>query len=451
MPKRALLLTLAILVAAAAGADASRDTERPEWNEVRVPGDPELWDVAVEGSTVWLGTQGEGLVGIAGRDSVVHKVADGGIRQDSWNYVVFIDAGGDKWVTRDGGNTLDRLDDGGTLTDKTDDVWSYYSYPEDLANRRVFSVAQDAAGNRWFGMRDENHNRVGTLELMIEEPDSVRWLHFDNTWTPDSTFFSDDDVRALAVDRENRLWIGYAQLGVDVWDYGDPEVFADDAWIHYSTMNGLPSDLVKRIHVDPSGRVWVGTLDGLAVFDPADETWHTIEGLPGREATAIASDYQGHVWVGTNQGAAVLYRTTEVAFTYDSSDGLVDESIEEIAVDPVRGFVWAISRDESTSETHLNALESPVGEEKSIFPIFPNPWKEGESRGFVNIYAVPDGSSIEVFDLTGQRVRRLEDSSEPYEWDTLDGRGNEVPSGVYMIRIETPLGEEIIRKVAIVR
>ena len=78
----ALALALAALVAVSAGAGETRNAEESQWSEVEVPGSPRLWDVAVEGATVWLGTQGEGLVGYDGVSWVSHKEADEGIRQD---------------------------------------------------------------------------------------------------------------------------------------------------------------------------------------------------------------------------------------------------------------------------------------------------------------------------------------------------------------------------------
>jgi ligand-binding sensor domain-containing protein len=424
------------------------------WSRVVVPNSPTILGMGIERNIVWLSTQADGLLGYDGNLWVLHRAEEGGIRSNAYNYTVFVDSRRRKWITRDDSATIDRLDDRGTYSLKSDDVWTYYSYPAQLANRRVFSTAEGRDGEMWFGMRDENHNRPGTLELLIDGADTTtaddQWFHFDNAWTPDSTHFSDDDVRALAIDRAGRLWIGYYASGVDVWDYGDYRTFADDEWQHVTDANGLPSSLVHAIHVAADGRVWVGTLGGLAVFDPAADTWTTIEGLPGLQTLALASDAQGHIWVGTDDGVAMLYASGTVAATYNTDDGIQNPTIASIVVDRLDGTVWAVSKDEATGNTSLNMFESGFGPQSGVFYLYPNPWKTGTSVGPITIFGPPDGSHVEVLDLAGEEIRDLP-AKEPYAWDTLDASQREVPSGVYLVRIEVPGGNVTVLKAAIVR
>ncbi len=445
---RSVLLALTILAVTISWATGS--ALAADWETVDTPNDVKIFDMGIEGGTIWLSTHGEGLAGYDGSTWVTHKTEDGGIRKDNWNYRVYVDSGGCKWITRDGELTIDRVDDNGTFANKTDDTWSYYSYPADLANKRVFSAAEDLSGRVWFGMRDENHSRTGTLELSIDHGDTVEWLHYDNAWTPDSTHFSDDDVRALVVDHDGRLWIGYNAAGIDVWDYRDPRVFADDTWIHYDDENGLPDAYIHTLAVGTDGRVWVGALGGLGVFNPSSGTWTTVEGLPGTQVRALAEDAQGHMWVGTDDGMAMLYGNLGVAFTYDESDGLADGRIDHVVADKTNGDVWAVSVDELVDDTTLNLLRSGITADAGRLFVYPNPWREGESAQMVQIYGAPEGSRVEILDLSGQRMAELE-PNEPYVWDSLDAAFDEVPSGVYILRIVLPNGNVEFLKVAIIR
>jgi hypothetical protein len=424
------------------------------WHGIVVPNSPKVLGMAIDRSTVWLSTQADGLIGYDRNLWVLHRQEEGGLRANNWNYTVFVDSRGRKWVTRDDNMAIDRLDDAGTYSYLDDDTWTYYSYPTELANKRVFSTAEGAEGEMWFGMRDENHSRPGTLELFIDGSDTTtiddQWFHFDNVWTPDSTSFSDDDVRALAVDRAGRLWIGYYSNGVDVWDYGDYRTFSDDEWHHYTQADGLPSDLVHTLHVQPDGRVWVGTLGGLAVFNPSDGAWTRVEGLPGLQVLAIASDAQGHTWVGTDDGVAMLYTSGTVAVTYGTDDGIANPRVTSLVVDASHGTIWGVSEDEETGNTSLDVFDSGFGPQSGVFYLYPNPWREGQSTGPITIFGPPDRSKVEVLDLAGDKLRELA-SREPYTWDTLDGSENEVPSGVYVVRIETPAGDVTFLKAAVVR
>jgi len=446
--RKTTLIALAVALCSTSAAPAN------QWNRVTVPNGALVYDMAIQGGILWLSTRGDGLMGYDDGQWVMHRAEDGGIRTNSFNYTVFVDSAGDKWVGRDNTNAVDRLDDAGTFSDKTDDAWTYYTYEVEMETRRVFAMAEIPDGGMWFGQRDESHNRVGTVELMIENSDTTTaddvWYHYDNAWTPDSTSFSSDDVRHLAIDSAGRLWIGYYASGVDVWDYGDPSIFADDSWQHYADDSGLPSDLVNDIHVADDGDVWVGTVGGLAVYERASGSWSTIGGLPGVQAKTVDTDALGHVWVGTEDGVAMLYGNGTVAATYGVDDGIPDETVSRISVDRERGIVWAISVDEGTQATSLSYYESGYAAGETKVFVYPNPCKVGESGPEITVFGAPEGSDVTILDMTGEELRELE-PTEPYVWDTLDDDRNEVPSGVYIIRVETPSGDVAMTKAAIIR
>lgn len=426
-----------------------------EWEVVAIPDEAEVKSLAMDGSIVWMATLHDGLIGYDGSEWVSHTVSNSELRNDSWNYTVFVDSQRRKWVARDTWETIDRLDDNGTFADPSDDTWVHYSYPDDLGNYRVFSIAEDSNGDMWFGMRDENDLRLGVVDFLHETADTSEWFHFDNEWPWYTTNFQDDDVRALAVDGLDRLWIGYYAAGVDCWDYGGYESIADtsyagDSWTHFSDSNGLPSNMVHALHVDSAGTVWVGTLGGLARYDPGEDSWMTVAGLPGVQARGIDSDAQGHIWVGTERGVAMLYSNGITAVTYGVGDGISDEGIEHIGVDRSSGDVWCVSYDESADEYSLNLHHSGFGPGTGSIYLYPNPWKEGRSDGMVSIFGAPEGSTVDVYDLAGELVRELE-ATQPYVWDSLDSRDNKVPSGVYIVKIETPDGRRVFLKAAIVR
>ncbi len=455
--KNGMRVAVCVLLTAGLAAGAS-PVAAQEWAVFEVPNSAIVFDAAIEDNIVWLSTRSDGLIGYDGTTWVLHRAADcdSCIRTDKWNYSILVDSAGEKWMGRDDkDNTVDRLDDAGTFSDKTDDSWSYYTYQVELENFRVFSMAEDLNGNKWFGMRDENHENLGTVDLFIENSDTTaaddEWYHYDNLWTPDSTRFSDDDVRALTVDHGGRLWIGYGASGVDVWDYGNPATFADDSWEHYDKYNGLPNNSVSELHVGNDGRVWIGTGGGLSVHDPSFGGFETVAGLPGEEIRAIDSDARDHIWVGTDAGVAMLYRSGAVAFTYDEEDGIRDLDISEIVVDRAGAIVWAVSRNEMTLEATLNRLVTPYGSDAEAFFVYPNPLRSDSPFASVAIVGVPDGSTIEIFDVSGQKVRELGPRKEPYVWDTLDSSSLEVPSGVYLIRMESPEGRVAVTKTAVIR
>lgn len=450
-----LLLLLGLVAALALPFTAGAQ----EWQEVPLRDDgpsgehPKILDIAMDGSTVWLSTEHDGLAAWDGSPPwVQHLHEDGGLRSDAFRNSIFSDALGNKWTARDGSSTVDRLDDGGTFRDKSDDAWTYYSQGNELLSGRVFSMAQDANGNMWFGIRDENSNQPSTLELLIENdpstPTDDEWLTYD--YNDELAGFFTNDVRELAIDTRGRLWIVYYLRGVDVWDFGDYYTYEDDTIVHYGLTEGLPSDVIHSVLVAADGRVWLGANNGIAVFDAAGETWTVLGDLGADKITDLAEDVQGHVWAATDEGVAMFYSSGELARFYTTADGLKDDLVQLIAVDRMDGTVWAVSEKLSTGETFLNMLESGFGSDSDVFA-YPNPWKEGESTESIKIQGAPEGSTVEVFDITGQSVRKLSATREPYIWDSLNTDLNEVPSGVYVIRVKMPTGELAFTKVAIIR
>jgi hypothetical protein len=257
------------------------------------------------------------------------------------------------------------------------------------------------------------------------------------------------NVSDLAIDHDNRLWIGYLEQGVHVLDFGEYESLEDDELIHYDIIDGLPSSTIHAVHVASDGRAWVGTGAGLAVQDRVTGEWTTVASLADVPVSDLDEDSQGHVWAATDQGVAMVYRSGEETYVYGTPDGLADEEVSLIAVDESDGTVWAVTIDDETEDTHLNVLESGFGPESSVFA-YPNPWRQGAAVG-IRILGAPDGSSVEVLDIAGNSMRKLTAGAEPFEWDSLDDSGNEVPSGVYIIRVEGADGTSYFTKVAIIR
>ncbi|MBD3367952.1 MAG: T9SS type A sorting domain-containing protein [Candidatus Eisenbacteria bacterium] len=418
-----------------------------QWQQVEIT-ENRILDFALEGSVVWLSANDTGLVRYDGT-TVVHNTTTSGIRQDSWAYSLLVDSRGLKWLGRDGFRTVDVLDDAGTPGFLEDDAWSYFTYPDDFANRRVFSMTEDLDGNIWFGMRDEGGDWIGTLELYVPDADTV--LHYDNAFEPFETQFSNDDVRALAVDDDGRLWIGYFAAGIDVWDYGDYATYEDDSWTHYDLGTGLPSNRIFELHVADDGRVLAGTQAGLVIFDDSGNGPTVIDDLPGSEVRSVATDARGYIWAGTDAGVAMLYPNGTTIRTFGVEDGLADPTVDRVDVHGASGTVWALTIGESIADTELHWFDSDISVPGQTMPVFPNPWRSDGTRRDVTVLGVAEGSEIRVYDITGERVRTLSTREEPYTWDTLDDDGYEVPGGLYILRVEGPDGATTFARVAIIR
>jgi len=137
-------------------------------------------------------------------------------------------------------------------------------------------------------------------------------------------------VESLAQDRQGRIWVATEDNGV--WRY-DPASPAGQRWTQFTTKDGLGSDDVYALLVDQQNRVWAGTLHGVSVYD--SKTWETygpLEGLGGFRVFALAScPTSGDVWIATEGGLTRYPAKTGRWQQYSRLDGLPSDAVQCLA------------------------------------------------------------------------------------------------------------------------
>lgn len=159
-------------------------------------------------------------------------------------------------------------------------------------------------------------------------------------------------IEALAVDPLNRVWVGTPE-GLATFDgqrmtiYDDvpnlrgqwiaaiaaerlPDSQAGRVWVatigqgvvsfegqtvtSHTTTDGLASDAVYAIHIEPGGRKWFGTNAGVSLFD--NDAWYTftsVDGLVHDWVFAIDTTQNGEAWLGTDGGLSRFVPPTNLA------------------------------------------------------------------------------------------------------------------------------------------
>jgi signal transduction histidine kinase/ligand-binding sensor domain-containing protein/CheY-like chemotaxis protein len=175
----------------------------------------------------------------------------------------------------------------------------YKNNPEDpnsLSDNTVRSFKEDIDGTLW----------VGTLTggLNHYDPETEKWTRF----VEGNSGLIDDTILCFHVDADNTMWFGTGEgylLKVKDRSTLDSEVFLIDP---------LPKDgpnMVQCIVEDDRGYFWLGTENGVARFNPKDESWDFIRNREDKQNTlsggnvqaeGIAFDKEGNLWVGTFNG-----------------------------------------------------------------------------------------------------------------------------------------------------
>lgn len=95
-------------------------------------------------------------------------------------------------------------------------------------------------------------------------------------------------------------------------------------YIHYTTFDGLPSQVVYSILQDKKGFIWLGTTNGLCRFDGKTfKTYTTDDGMPDNEVLHLAEDKNGRIWLSLFNGGACYFKDEK--FHHAGNDSLLSK------------------------------------------------------------------------------------------------------------------------------
>jgi subtilisin family serine protease len=96
-------------------------------------------------------------------------------------------------------------------------------------------------------------------------------------------------------------------------------------------------------------------------------------------------------------------------------------------------------------------LTEPADGLDDVF-VYPNPYRGSQHGNEITIGGLPVETQITILSPDGRLVRKLsrERSNGGRTWDLRDVRGERVPSGIYVIRVESPSDDPVIRRAAVV-
>lgn len=201
------------------------------------------------------------------------------------------------------------------------------------ADRRahdISSVFQDRKRTIWIG------TDRGLYKLLDAGADSVRFLPVD--------LGSAQVVGPLTEDSAGALWIG-------TWA-GVLRRFADGRLEQYAIRDGLPANDVNAVLVDRQARIWVGTRSGGVAMLMADRTgapprvaatFSMQDGLTGNWVHQLFEARDGAIWVATAHGLGEIIAEAPDRYrlrSFSGALGLESTPVQAVAEDRI-GNLWA--------------------------------------------------------------------------------------------------------------
>lgn len=210
-----------------------------------------------------------------------------------------------------------------------------------LSHGSIYSIVQDSTGFIWFGTEDGLDRYDGyTITVFRHDPENP------GSW-PTS------DFSKIHVDPSGIMWIGTWGSGVTRYD---PKNNTVKNFPHNPEDPGsLSGNRIECIYRDSAGQLWVGTeRAGLNRFDEINERFTRYRfdpedpaGLSSDWIKALWEDDKGRLWVGTNAGLNRLDPGAEgfVHFYHKSGEtsGLLSNLVRSIIQDK-NGTFWIGTR-----------------------------------------------------------------------------------------------------------
>lgn len=256
-------------------------------------------------NNLWIGTEGDGLYLLnpqtGSMEHYLHSSKQGSI---SSNYIrsLALDSNGKLWV-----GTFNDLN----IYNESSDTFTTYTSnivdPESLSHRSVRCIFKDAQGGMWLGTFFGGLNYYHPLKNRFK---NIQRIPYQNS-------LNDNVVSCIVEDSNHDLWIGTNDGGVNFYDLKSGKFKSFLFNEHQEFANGLESNNVKAIYIDEKqNRVYVGThAGGLKVIHRnTGQIEHCTSDDPlyaSRNIYAILPQNERYLWVGTLNGLYLFDKNNE--------------------------------------------------------------------------------------------------------------------------------------------
>ncbi|MBS5411031.1 MAG: response regulator [Bacteroides thetaiotaomicron] len=260
-------------------------------------------------------------------------------------------------------STLYRQDDQIYIGTSTDGLYTYSITQKTfekvipiLGTKQIQAILQQSPTRIWVATEG-----AGLFLINPKTKEIKNYLHSPSN--PKS--ISSNYIRSLAMDSQNRLWIG---------TFNDLNIYHEgtDSFASYSSNpveNGsLSQRSVRSIFMDSQGGMWLGTyFGGLNYYHPIRNRFKNIRNIPYKNSlsdnvvSCIVEDKDKNLWIGTNDGGLNLYNPITQRFTSytlqedESARGIGSNNIKAVYVDEKKSLVYIGTHAGGLSILHRNS------------------------------------------------------------------------------------------------
>ena len=320
---------------------------------------------------------------------------------------------------------------------------------------RINGPAFDKSGNLWMT------NNLVQRTLKVLKNDGL-WQSYDLSAvisTPTS-----DNNGILVIDKNNTKWLSTYKNGV----VGFNENLSNKLLACKSDPVGnLPDVDVRCLAIDTKNQLWIGTSRGLRYLPSVDSFTNDTE-LKSKSIIIledglaqelfydqfifdIAVDGANRKWISTAGTGVYLVSANgqETIYHFTKEDSpLPDNNVIDIEIDGITGEVYFVTEKGMVS---FKGIATKASDNLENVYVYPNPVRP-DFLDTIKISGLTNKAIIKITDIEGNLVFEKTSEGGTVEWDTTAFGNYKVASGVYMIFISGQDGIETkVKKVMIIR
>lgn len=330
---------------------------RRQFNLISIPGSNGIDE---DGSVKHLYQAKDGDIWVATRKPAVYRLdRNGKVKQvfsDRQNYSfgsvyhIMEDRSGNMWFSTKGRGLVRAVPDskapsGFVFTRFVNDERD----PSSISGNDVYYTYEDSRGHIWVALFG------GGLNLFSEESGKVRFYNKNNSFDLYPKYGLYMEVRSITEDKSGRIWVGTSDGLMSLGNnFKYPNQIKFEIYRNDLVRSNVSDNDIYVLYRDAEGQIWIsvfgGGLNKLESYDveqnrPVFKSFSMNEGLNSDIVLSIVEDDDGYLWLATENSIARFDKGQETFRNFDRYDGFIDVRMEEESVIRcLSGDLWFGSR-----------------------------------------------------------------------------------------------------------
>ncbi len=192
----------------------------------------------------------------------------------------------------------------------------------------------EADGLMWIGTYNKG--------LISYSPSNNNITHYSPTASNEKNRISGKIIRLLKYDAYRHcIWVGTKQNGLNRIDLKTGNITQFKHLDNDTT--SLPHNSIRALYIAPDNRLWVGTGDGLSLYNDKTQTFTSLtyaSGLSDEDVRAFYQSDKNTLWVATSNGInKISIKPFKVLLRLGEKQGLADSTTYTLIPDD-SGYLW---------------------------------------------------------------------------------------------------------------